>query len=271
VKNGLVLVAPVASGAVADPGQALRAILGMLAFCMASSAGYLLNDAGDAAADRLHPTKRRRPVARGELGVRAAIRGAAALVLVALGLAVTLGSLFLGTLVAYALLTFLYSRVAKGLAPLDLVVLAAGFLVRAIAGAAVVDVRVTPWFFVLSLVGALIVVAGKRESEMRMGGGPDTRAVLAHYSAGFLGEVRTMGSTLFLVVYCLWAFQNHGETQSAILGAAALPLTVALLRYGMSVHAGRAEAPERLVFEDRTLMISTIGTVVLVAAGLNLV
>jgi decaprenyl-phosphate phosphoribosyltransferase len=236
---------------------------------MASSAGYLLNDVGDAAADRLHVTKRSRPIARGALGRITALRGAAVLIVAAVGIAAVLGPLVLAALIGYAFLTVSYSRLAKRLAPLDMVVLAACFLVRALAGAAVVDVRISPWFFVLSLVGALVVVAGKRESEMRAGGGAETRAVLAHYSAGFLGEVRTMGSTLFLAVYCVWAFQDHSEVQVTILGAAALPLTVALLGYGMRVHAGRAEAPARLVLEDRTVMLATLATVALVAVGLN--
>ncbi len=268
-KNLLVFAAPVAAGVITQRQVALDTALAFVAFCGASAGTYLLNDARDVDTDRNHPTKRLRPVASGQISVATAyVVGVALLVgSVALGMAVAPA---LGwTIVGYLALTTAYSFGLKAVAVVELVAVAAGFVLRAVAGAAATGVPLSQWFLLVTSAGALLMVTAKREAELarqhRSDADPTerpTRAVLESYTPGFLTSVRTIAAGLMLIAYCLWAFEDAAVNDVVSTGNAlwlqlsVVPFAVAVLRYVLLADAGAGERPERLMVTDTVLVAS---------------
>jgi decaprenyl-phosphate phosphoribosyltransferase len=250
-KNLLVLAAPVAAGRLLEPTVWWRAGLAMAAFTAVSGAVYIFNDLRDAAADRLHPTKRLRPIASGRLGLPAAV---ALMVVLAAGLplgwwlAPPLG----WVLAAYLAVNLAYSLGLKHRPVIDLALVSSGFLLRAIAGGVSCDITLSQWFLLVAGFGSLFIVAGKRYSELvTVGSQAGTRPALAAYTPGFLRVVWVMAASLVIVSYSLWAFeQGRPETGLPWDALSIAPFTVAILGYARLIESGRADAPERALARD---------------------
>ncbi|MFN8035232.1 MAG: decaprenyl-phosphate phosphoribosyltransferase [Acidimicrobiia bacterium] len=275
VKNVLVFAAPGAAGQLSDPTVLAHAGVAFVAFCLASSGTYFWNDAVDAEADRLHPTKRRRPVAAGELGVGAAkVAGTILLVLaLAVSLPIEQGRLALAV-GAYIVLTFSYSLWLKHEPVLDLAAVAAGFVLRAIAGGLATDIVISEWFLVVTTAGSLFMVTGKRHAEVldRDTDGVAHRRVLSHYPTGFLNYVRAVTSGVAVTAYCLWAFDKakHGAgTSGTWFELSIVPFVLALMRYALLVEQGRGGAPEEVVLGDRTICVLGVLWIAVFAIGLH--
>ena len=164
-KNVLVFVAPAAAGVINEASILAHTFVGFVAFCMVSSATYLLNDILDVESDRRHPTKCRRPIAAGVVPVPLAVGMAAVLFVAGVGLA-WFDNWQLALVVAgYAVLTTTYSLFLKTIPVLDLVILSAGFILRLLGGAFAADVPVSDWFLLISLFGSLFIAAAKRFAE----------------------------------------------------------------------------------------------------------
>lgn len=301
LKNTLVFAAPAAAG-VLTTGAGLRgASIVFAAFCLAASGAYLFNDAADVAADRRHPRKRLRPIAAGVVPVRLArIVGS---VLLGLGLIVAFsGGAPTGAVVAaYLALTFAYTRWLRHQPVVDLVAVACCHVIRAYAGAVAVAVPVTGWFLVVVSLGSLLVVAGKREAELRgpasMGTVPDgaaagkreadprgsasagsatdgaaggTRATLAVYTPSYLAHVRAMASGAMIVTYCLWVLQEHTGAAKACYALSIVPLVLIVLRHALLVDRGMGEEPEELALGDRPLQLFAGLMLLLLALGMHL-
>src|ERR687893_2988273 len=195
VKNVLVATAPLAAGRLFETPVLTGVGLAFVAFCLVSASVYLVNDVRDVAEDRLHPRKRFRPIAAGELKPPAALLLAALTGLggLALGFAVTVP---LGiTLVVYLAVQLLYSAFLKHLPVVDLAVVASGFLLRAIAGGVATGIPLSQWFLLVAAFGSLFMVAGKRYSELvLLGGDADTRRTLQQYSASYLRFVWSLSA-----------------------------------------------------------------------------
>lgn len=257
IKNVLVLAAPASAGVLTQGAAVLDVTLAFVAFCLAASGTYLINDARDAAADRAHPRKKHRPVAAGVVPVPLAYAWGVAGLLASVALSFLTGSGYLAVVIAaYVLLTTAYSLWLKHVAILDLVSVAGGFVLRAVAGAAAVGVSVSSWFLIVATLGSLFVVAGKREAELRNGERGDSRATLRLYTREFLSYVRATTSGALLVSYCLWAFELHEGLSRLAFGLSIVPFAVGILRYAMLIDAGAGEAPEEIVVKDRMLLMS---------------
>ncbi|MGW5362384.1 decaprenyl-phosphate phosphoribosyltransferase [Actinopolymorpha pittospori] len=268
IKNVLVLAAPAAAGVLDRPSAMLDVLIAFVSFCLASSGTYLVNDARDAVADRAHPRKRHRPVAAGIVPVALAYPLGVVLLVLAVALSLLTRSWLLGLVIAaYVALTTAYSLWLKHMAIIDLVSVAAGFVLRAIAGAAAVQVDVSSWFLTVATLGSLFVVAGKREAELRNLDRGESRATLRHYTREFLTYVRATTSGALLVAYCLWAFELHEGLSKVAFGLSIIPFSVGILRYAMLIDAGAGEAPEEIMFSDRMLLIS--GLLVVAALGVG--
>lgn len=258
IKNVLVLAAPVAAGVIDDPDARLETLAAFVAFCLAASGTYVLNDARDVEADRLHPTKRHRPIAAGTVPIPLAYLLGLALVaaslLVGFGAAPNLG----WTILAYLVLTTAYTLSLKHIPVLDVIAVASGFVLRAVAGAAATGVPISEWFFIVTSFGALFMVSGKRSGEASDLGidAADVRATLGHYSSSYLAYLRTVSSGVVLVAYCLWAFSSAEASPSAGLWyqLSTLPFAVGILRYAMLIDQGHGAEPEHLVLSDRMLL-----------------
>lgn len=271
LKNLLVLPAPAAAGVLDEAEPLLTTAVAFAAFCLAASGTYLINDARDVRLDRAHPRKRHRPVADGTVGVRTAYLAGASAVLAGLFVAGFAGNRWLFVaLGGYVLLTGAYSLVLKRLALLDLLLVAAGFVLRAAAGAAAVEVPISGWFLIVTSLGSLLVVAGKRDAELarsvRDGTPADaTRPTLVVYSARSLVWTRRLLAAGLLLAYATWALASHDRGGAIPLGLTILPFTAGVLRYQALVTAGHGEAPEDLALSDRGLLVAGF----LVAVGLG--
>jgi decaprenyl-phosphate phosphoribosyltransferase len=275
VKSLLVVVAPVAAGKFFHPGIAGKTAVAFVAFCLASSGTYLLNDVRDREADRRHPGKRTRPIAQGFLSVRTATT--ASVVLLVLGLGVGFALRWqLGVVVAlYVAESVGYSMGGKRLSVIELGFVTSGFVLRAIAGGVACTLPLSPWFLVVISFGALFVVVGKRVAESHALGEDrgDHRAVLDTYTPGFLHAALTMCAGVTVTGYCLWAFVADRSGLSVHhdqiwIQLSVVPVVLAILYVLLQLDAGRGGAPEDLVLKDRVVQVLGVCWAVLVALGI---
>ncbi|HEX2894446.1 MAG TPA: decaprenyl-phosphate phosphoribosyltransferase [Marmoricola sp.] len=272
LKNALVLAAPAAGGVLLRPDALERSLVATVAFVAASAAVYALNDTMDVESDRRHPTKCRRPVAAGAISPRLALIAAAAAAVSAVALASALGWLSPLIVGCYLAVSVAYTLWLKHLPVVDVVIVAAGFVLRALGGASAVNLRVSSWFLLVSLFGALFIVSAKRRAEVRSLG-PDarTRASLDAYTGDWLSQVLVMSLTGTLIAYASWAFQVAGhDTVRPVLAVSVLPVLVALLRYLLMVDRGDGERPEASLIGDRLLLACALVWCALMAWGLYL-
>jgi decaprenyl-phosphate phosphoribosyltransferase len=256
LKNLLVLAAPLAAGKLFEPAILKGAALAFVAFCLVSASVYLVNDVRDVEEDRLHPTKRFRPIAAGELKPATAL--ALATVLGACGLALGFFvSAPLGiTMLVYVSLQLLYSAYLKHLPVVDLAMVASAFLLRAIAGGVATGIPLSQWFLLVAAFGSFFMVSGKRYSEMKaLGGEAGTRRSLTRYSESYLRFAWMLAAVMVLISYSLWAFENGGNGALGIPWTAIsiAPFTLGLLQYALEVDAGTAGEPEEVVLHDHVL------------------
>lgn len=276
-KNVLVFAVPIAAGEITEISVLVDSVLAFIAFCLAASATYLLNDAGDVESDRRHPVKCKRPIAAGELSVGAARIGAVILLVGALTISALVDVNLLVTVLAYVLLTTAYTLWLKHEPVVDIVAVAAGFVLRAIAGATATSLPISEWFFIVASFGALLMVTGKREGE-RIELGDDAsavRATLGAYTGGYLVFLRGVSAAVVLVGYCLWAFASAQASAadsdaSVFFEISIVPFTVAILRYALLIDQGKGAEPERLVLQDRVLQLAGVTWAIIYGYGIYL-
>jgi decaprenyl-phosphate phosphoribosyltransferase len=273
IKNVLVFAAPAAAGVLTEADQLAKTFVAFVAFCLAASATYMVNDAADAEADRLHPVKRSRPIAAGHLDEKLARGIAAGLIVVALAITAPINDGNLTAVVAaYVLVTLSYTLWLKHEPVIDLVAVASGFVFRAIAGGVATDVRISDWFLIVAGAGSLFIVTGKRHAEQVELGSESHghRSTLGAYSTAFLGYVRAVSSGVMITAYCVWAFENAehlGDTTWFRLSI--VPFVVAVLRYALVIEQGRGGAPEEVVLGDRVLQVVGVVWAITFALGVN--
>ncbi len=260
IKNVLVFAAPLAAGVFNNRATDLRALAAFGCFCAAASATYLLNDAMDIESDRLHPVKKNRPMASGIVPIGLAYALAAVLLIIAIGGSFLLRRDFGFTILAYLALTTVYSLWLKHVPILDIVAVAAGFVLRAIGGATATGLPISEWFFIVTSFGALFMVTGKRAGERSdLGDNAATiRPALAAYTPQFLNYLKAVFSAGTLITYCLWAFASAQESTngSVLFQLSIVPFAVAILRYALLLEQGKGAEPENLVLSDRTLLVA---------------
>jgi len=267
-KNLLVVAAPLAAGDLGEPGVLGPTLLAFLSFCAASSGTYLVNDCADVEADRQHPRKQTRPIAAGELGVGAALAIAAVLFAVGIGLAALTRWEFVALVVSYVVLTLAYSLWLKHEPVIDLALVAAGFLIRAVAGGLAAALPISDWFLMVAGFGSLFIVAGKRYSELHtLGSEAGTRRSLVRYTDTYLRFVWSTAAAVTVAAYCLWAFENATGSGVPWHTLSILPFVVGLLRYAVDVDAGEAAEPEDIVWGDRLLQGIGVVWVVVLSLG----
>ena len=256
VKNVLVAAAPLAAGSILDAGVARNTLIAFVAFVLASSATYCLNDALDAEADAAHPTKRRRPIPAGRVSRRTAVVLAA--VLAAAGLAVAAPGSLRWVVLIYLAFTVAYSTYFKHRPVIELGLVSGGFILRAIAGGAATGVPLSQWFLIVAGFGSLFMVTGKRLSELtwaEQAGGPIRRS-LAHYPLSYLRMILGVSAAVTIAAYCLWAFATTDTTSEAGWTTLSIvPFVLALLRYALDTDRGQVEEPEEVVLRDPTLLL----------------
>jgi decaprenyl-phosphate phosphoribosyltransferase len=272
-KNVLVFAAPAAAGVLDQRDALLQTLVAFVGFCLAASGTYFLNDANDAEADRLHPTKRMRPIAAGDLDVRTARVIAVVLILLSFAVTAPINDFkLMGVVAGYVLVTLSYTLWLKYEPVIDLAAVAAGFVFRAIAGGVATNVPLSDWFLIVAGAGSLFIVTGKRHAEqVELGSDSlEHRRTLGEYSTAFLGYVRAVASAVMITAYCLWAFENAAKTgDETWFRLSIVPFVIAVLRYALVVDQGGGGAPEEVVLSDRVLQIVGLIWLILFAVGVR--
>jgi len=233
-----------------------------LAFCALSSGVYLINDLSDRDADRNHPVKRHRPIASGAVGIPAAI--AAVLLLAGAGLAVMalvdLVLLWIG--LVYLGINLAYSLGAKNVVLVDVMAVAAGYVIRVAIGAVAIGVIPSPWLYATTAAGALFIVLGRRYAEVRLAGddAPAQRSVLAQYSGPFIGQMLTISATAAWLSYTLYTVEASNLPPNHTMLLTVPLVTVGLFRYLYLLNTSEhAESPEQLIIEDPPMVLAIAG------------
>ena len=254
IKNLLVAAAPVAAGQFSL--QLNNIILGVIGFTSASIIGYLVNDWKDQSFDRTHPKKKFRPFACKKLKLPSLVL----LILInIISLAITCIYLpldFFVTVLLYLIITLSYTFLIKIVPVLEMIWVASGFLMRAIAGSAIIQQAPTGWFIVTVGFGALFMVSAKRLAELKSEKANQTRPVLVKYNRNFLNLVLTTSLSVTLLTYSLWIFQVYPK--SLLAKFTILPFTLSALLYSWYSENKDVESPETLIFEDKFIMLCAL-------------
>jgi decaprenyl-phosphate phosphoribosyltransferase len=264
-KNVLVLAAPGAAGVLLEGRSIVKTLIAFVCFCLAASGTYCWNDALDVDADPMHPKKRTRPVAAGDVSVPMAERFGSLLIVAAIGLSFTATWHLTLVVTGYIAITMAYSTWLKHEPVLDLAAVASGFVLRTVAGGVAVGVPISNWFLIVAASGALFVVTGKRSAEQTELGLDAVlhRRALAQYSVAYLGYVRAISSTIAILAYCLWAFEASSRSGNPVwFQLAIIPFVLGVLRYALLLDQGEGGAPEEVLLRDRVLLLIGLSWVI---------
>ncbi|MBW7955645.1 decaprenyl-phosphate phosphoribosyltransferase [Patescibacteria group bacterium] len=259
----------------------------VLIFCLLTSAVYIINDIIDIEADRVHPFKRKRPLASGQLSIRAAGITVVMLLGLVIWLSLYLQPFFRVTIAAYFMLQILYATVTKNIPILDVLSIAAGFLLRIYAGAVVVNLHMSVWFLLTVISASLFLAVGKRQSERTLLTGKNlpestleppvkglgkTRKTLKNYSQRLLDQYTAMFANSTWLTYALFAFQRDSirpeggllevytllprTLQSEKLLMLTVPLVIfGVMRYLLLIYEdNQGESPETVLLRDKPLL-----------------
>jgi 4-hydroxybenzoate polyprenyltransferase len=283
-KNGLVLLALVFSRQLTDLAAVERVLLAFFAFSLAASAIYVVNDIADRETDRVHPRKSLRPVASGRLPVSAAVVTAVFCFVGSAGFTYWLVGpalhgvpdpfvewggaprLFVATILGYVLLNLSYSFWLKHQVLWDIFVIAAGFVLRALAGAIAIPVPISPWFYLCTTFLALFLALGKRRAELLMlsDEAANHRKNLREYTVQLLDQLTSVVVTCTLITYSLYTFQG-------VNGSPALMLTIPFVVFGMFRYLylmyvkNEGTNPDELLYRDKQILAAVTLCIVFVA------
>ncbi|WP_017660370.1 decaprenyl-phosphate phosphoribosyltransferase [Baaleninema simplex] len=285
-KNAIVFAAPLFAFDL-TPATLLGSSLAFVLFCAISSSFYLVNDIVDVNADRLHPIKRHRPIASGQVKMSTAKVMAAVLLVGGLGLgwwkAWELGAV----LTLYTVLQAAYNLGLKRLVILDVMAIATGFVLRAVAGAAAIDIRLSPWFLLCTAFLALFLGIEKRKAELRLSqlGIGKTRPVLKRYSFLLLGRMENIVTTGTIMTYAIWSSGPQVEGAPTPWMMLTLPFVLyGLFRYQLLSDpkimerpgfkpiptSDRSERPEEILLSDWPVLLTIVGWILTVCTILGL-
>ena len=256
----------------------LDILIAFVAFCLAASSIYLINDARDVDADRQHPTKRFRPIAAGVLPVSLAYIMSVVLIALAVG-----GSFLASSGPGLAIVVAVYIALQLGYCfgwkhqpVIDIALVSSGFMLRAMAGGVAAGVILSQWFLLVAAFGSLFMAAGKRYAELKLSlrSGAKIRKSLESYTPTYLRFVWTLAATAVVLSYALWGF----DLSQQVSGAAAVwyqismvPFTVAILRYAADVDRGDGGAPDEIALNDRALQVLALAWLVTIGIAVYVV
>jgi len=273
-KNLALFAALIFSGNLLQGALFAKVFWAFIIFSLAASATYIFNDVLDAKADRLHPIKKRRPIAAGELPPSPALAAALALALVSLYWSAALNPLFFFIILGYLILQAAYSLGLKNIAIIDILIIAAGFIIRVYAGAFIINAHLSVWFLLCVVSVALFLASGKRRAELNIleQTAAVTRKSLIKYRRELLNSYVTMFGNAAWMSWALFTFfESPRASLSVWLLLAELSQTTAInkllmitipvvifgiMRYESLIFEGRAEVPEKLLLTDKALVAS---------------
>jgi 4-hydroxybenzoate polyprenyltransferase len=264
-KQSLLLLGIIFSKNLLNPMMWGKVTIAVAAFCAMAGVIYIFNDIVDIEEDRKHPKKRNRPLASGQITIQTAVIFATLLFTAALVFSYSLGSLFLIIVSAYAAQNVIYSMFLKNVVLVDVLVIAIGFVLRAVGGVVAIDVYLSPWLVVCTFLVALLLAIGKRKSEIETAEVPvDTRVTLAEYTEESLDQMLVVVMSTLLISYSLYSFFRADHAMMLTLPFAFF----GVFRYHHLVHiAGIGESPLKLLF-DRPFVLNFVVWMLLAVAVL---
>jgi len=262
-KNGFVFAALVFDQQLFQAGPLARVLATFVLLCLAASAIYVINDLVDLERDRLHPRKRQRPLPSGQLPISWAVAAAVILPTAALALSLLITPALTAVLAGYLALHIAYSFWLKNVVLIDVFAIAAGFVLRLVAGIVVIDVAsFSPWLYVCAGLLALFLAIGKRRQELLLlaGAAPDVRATYREYNMALLDDMLrlvTTGCVLTYMLYTIEAPTIRGDGHRMLL---TIPFVLyGIFRYLYLIHVrGEGSAPDELLFQDWPLLAAVV-------------
>jgi 4-hydroxybenzoate polyprenyltransferase len=262
-KNFVVFAGLIFSQNLGNSHLILKTVLGFILFCLLSSSVYIFNDLMDVESDRRHPSKRNRPIASGKIRIPTAVLIMVLLAVLALGLSAWLSPVFAVTALAYFLLNLLYSVYLKNVVIIDVMCIAAGFVIRAVAGAVLIGVAISAWLIVCTTLLALFLGFGKRRHELVLleNQATDHRKSLSEYSPYFLDQMISVVTASTVIAYAFYTLSPEVETK---LGTQHMDLTIPFVLYGVFrylylIHQKEGGgSPTRMLLTDKPILVNII-------------
>jgi len=232
IKNGFVLAPLIFAEKMLDGGSVFLSLAAFGVFCIASSGAYVFNDVFDREKDRVHPLKKNRPIASGEVGVQLASLIGSGLFFAGILAAFFIGTAFLWTVIGYLVLQLAYNVLLRQVVILDILAIALGFVLRALAGSVAIQVRISPWLILCALLVALFLGFAKRRQEIvLLGDSADRhRKILKEYSLPFLDQLIGIVTAATIVSYAIYTLSPE---VTARLGSPLMIITLPFVIYGM--------------------------------------
>jgi len=282
IKNFAIFAAVIFSGQLFDPTFFSKALLGFFAFCTASSAIYIVNDIFDIQKDRIHPFKRFRPLAHGDLSVQYALFLALILAIATFFISSSLGMGFIILIIIYFALQLSYSALLKNIAVIDILTLASGYMIRVYAGELATKYHISVWLILTTVALSLFLAVGKRKSELTLisqmpGSQIDAiRKTLSHYSESLLNVYAAIFATSTFIFYTLFTFLENPQglrigfslllpdylppyLQRKWLMITILPVVYGLMRYLQDIYEKHeGESPEKILLSDIPLLSAVV-------------
>ncbi len=281
VKNFAIFAAVTFTGELFNPVAVLPVIVGFFIFCAVSSATYIINDIFDIKNDKMHPFKRFRPLAHGDVNVKFAGILAAFLIVVSLSLSILVNPTFFLFIIVYLLLQVLYSSVLKTITVIDILAIAAGYILRVLGGEFASGYHISVWLLLTTISISLFLAIGKRRSELtllassKIDNLASTRRTLSHYSERLLDVYASIFATSTFIAYSLFTFLENPEGihlpifgvfledilpnffQRKWLMLTIIPVVYGLMRYLQDIYEKHeGESPEKVLFSDKPLLIT---------------
>lgn len=288
IKNFAIFAAIVFTGELFDTPIFLKVVIGFIVFCGLSSAIYIVNDIFDVEKDRMHPFKRFRPLANKDLSIQYAVVLAAILAISSLFLSTFVAPAFLVLVLVYLALQLMYSMALKDIEILDILTLAAGYILRVYAGETASGFHISVWLVLTTVALSLFIAIGKRRSELTLISHLQNinkdavRKTLSHYSEGLLDVYTSIFATATFIFYSLFTFLENPQGlkigisfflpdflppsfQRKWLMITILPVVYGLMRYLQDIYEKHeGESPEKVLLSDIPLLITVIIWILLV-------
>jgi len=288
IKNLAVFAAITFGGELFNTDLLQKAALAFLVYCMLSSAIYIINDAFDVEKDKMHPFKKFRPLAHGDVSVRLAVLIAVTLILLSFSIGISVNPAFFGSMVVYLLLQISYSAFLKHIAIIDILALAAGYILRVYAGEFATGLHISVWLLLTTISLSLFLAIGKRRGELTLVSKSSathielTRKSLSHYSERLLDVYASMFATSTFISYTLFTFLEYPSgvrislevlmpeflptfLQRKWLMITIIPVVYGLMRYLQDIYEKHeGESPERVFLSDKPLIVTVLTWILLV-------
>lgn len=257
IKNLLIFLPLACSGEMFNLDKLLSSFWGFLAFCLISSAVYFINDIKDIDKDKKHPTKCKRPIASGEIGIKPAIVYTIILVILSLGFNALCFNIYSTIfLLVYFALNIGYSLGLKNIPLIDVAILVVGFIIRALYGSIVTDIQISHWLYFVIISVAFYLGFGKRRNELSKQKHNDTRAVIRKYPFSFLDKNMYICMALIFVFYALWTVDNdtiltYGSTH--LIWTVPIVMLI-FMKYSLTIEGNSEGDPVDVLLHDKVLL-----------------